>query len=35
MTKQDKAENYEDKIENYEEVKDYISNKDNFINDII
>lgn len=35
ITKQDKAESYEDKIENYEEVKDFISNKDNFINDIV
>lgn len=35
MTKQDNAESYEDKIENYEEVKDFISNKDNFINDIV
>jgi hypothetical protein len=35
MTKQDTAERYENKIENYEEVKDFISNKDNFINDIV
>jgi hypothetical protein len=35
MTKQDNSEKYEDKIENYEEVKDFISNKDNFINDIV
>jgi hypothetical protein len=35
MTKQDNAKSYEDKIENYEEVKDFISNKDDFINDIV
>jgi hypothetical protein len=35
LIKQDKSENYEDKIENYEEVKSYLENKENFINDII
>jgi len=35
ITKQDNSEKYEDKIENYDEIKDFISNKDIFFNDIV